>query len=91
MHGHHSAPGMLEKLGRQPWLKYLGVFGIFTHLTVAAYYCYLESWTLLRLVLADRQFHEQDPAKFLPLHRHAEGALRHARSRPSGFFPPRWA
>ncbi len=44
--GHHSAPGMFDRLGKQRWLKYLGVFGIFTNLTVAAYYCYIESWTL---------------------------------------------
>jgi SNF family Na+-dependent transporter len=44
--GHHSAPGMLDKLGPQKWLKYVGVFGLFTNLTVAAYYCYIESWTL---------------------------------------------
>ena len=45
-YGHHSAPGMFDRLGRYRWLKYLGVFGIFTNLTVAAYYCYIESWTL---------------------------------------------
>jgi len=44
--GHHSAPGMLDRLGRGRWLKYVGVFGLFTNLTVAAYYCYIESWTL---------------------------------------------
>lgn len=44
--GHHSTPGMLDRLGKYPWLKYLGVFGLFTNLTVAAYYCYIESWTL---------------------------------------------
>ena len=44
--GHHSAPGMFDRLGKKKWLKYLGVFGLFTNLTVAAYYCYLESWTL---------------------------------------------
>ncbi|HEX7705606.1 MAG TPA: sodium-dependent transporter [Thermoanaerobaculia bacterium] len=44
--GHHSTPGMLDRLGRYRWLKYLGVFGLFTNLTVAAYYCYIESWTL---------------------------------------------
>ncbi len=44
--GHHSAPGMFDRLGPQKWLKYLGVFGIFTNLTIAAYYCYIESWTL---------------------------------------------
>lgn len=45
-YGHHSAPGMLDRMGSYRWLKYVGVFGLFTNLTVAAYYCYLESWTL---------------------------------------------
>lgn len=45
-YGYHSAPGMLDTLGKSPIWKYVGVFGIFTNLTVAAYYCYLESWTL---------------------------------------------
>jgi SNF family Na+-dependent transporter len=45
-YGHHSAPGMLDRLGSKRWLKYVGVFGLFTNLTVAAYYCYIESWTL---------------------------------------------
>lgn len=45
-YGYHSAPGMLDTLGKSPMWKYVGVFGIFTNLTVAAYYCYLESWTL---------------------------------------------
>jgi SNF family Na+-dependent transporter len=44
--GHHSSPGMLDKMGPQRWLKYVGAFGLFTNLTVAAYYCYIESWTL---------------------------------------------
>lgn len=44
--GHHSAPGMFHVMGRQRWLKYVGVFGLFTNLTIAAYYCYIESWTL---------------------------------------------
>lgn len=44
--GHHSAPGMFDRMGRYRWLKYVGVFGLFTNLTVAAYYCYIESWTL---------------------------------------------
>ncbi|MEP0845488.1 MAG: sodium-dependent transporter [Phycisphaerae bacterium] len=44
--GHHSTPGMFDRMGRGRWLKYVGVFGIFTNLTVAAYYCYIESWTL---------------------------------------------
>jgi NSS family neurotransmitter:Na+ symporter len=45
-YGHHSAPGMLDRMGKYRWLKYVGVFGLFTNLTVAAYYCYIESWTL---------------------------------------------
>lgn len=44
--GYHSTPGMLDAMGKSRLLKYIGVFGIFTNLTVAAYYCYLESWTL---------------------------------------------
>lgn len=44
--GHHSAPGMFDKLGPYRWLKYVGVFGLFTNFAVAAYYCYIESWTL---------------------------------------------
>jgi SNF family Na+-dependent transporter len=37
---------MLDVLGRSSLLKYFGIFGIFTNLVVAAYYCYIESWTL---------------------------------------------
>ena len=44
--GHHSTPGMMDKLGPHRWLKYIGVFGLFTNLCVAAYYVYIESWTL---------------------------------------------
>lgn len=44
--GHHSAPGMFDRLGRHPAYKYFGTLGIFTCLTVAGYYCYIESWTL---------------------------------------------
>ena len=44
--GHHSAPGMLDKLGTAHWLKYVGVFGLFTNLCIAAYYIYIESWAL---------------------------------------------
>ncbi|MCS6929625.1 MAG: sodium-dependent transporter [Saprospiraceae bacterium] len=46
-YGDHSTPFILHNVsgGRALW-KYVGVFGIFTNLAVAAYYCYLESWTL---------------------------------------------
>ncbi len=64
--GHHSAPGMLQSLGRQKWLKYVGVFGLFTNLTVAAYYCYIESWTLAYVYHSIvGTFRGTDPAQFL--------------------------
>ncbi len=44
--GHHSVPGMLDRMGKSRFLKYVGIFGLFTNLTLAAYYCYIESWTL---------------------------------------------
>ncbi|MCS6818561.1 MAG: sodium-dependent transporter [Chitinophagales bacterium] len=45
-HGHHSTPFIMAIMGGKRFWKYLGVFGIFTNIAVAAYYCYLESWTL---------------------------------------------
>lgn len=45
-YGYHSTPGMMDEIGKAKWWKYVGAFGIFTNLTVAAYYCYIESWTL---------------------------------------------
>nr|MBK9650867.1 sodium-dependent transporter [Bacteroidota bacterium] len=45
-HGHHSTPFILGSMDKRKFWKYIGVFGIFTNLAVAAYYCYLESWTL---------------------------------------------
>jgi SNF family Na+-dependent transporter len=44
--GHHSTPFILDAMDRRKIWKYIGVFGIFTNIAVAAYYCYLESWTL---------------------------------------------
>ena len=66
-YGHHSAPGMLDRLGKHRWLKYLGVFGIFTNLTVAAYYCYIESWTLAYVFHSVvGTFSTTDPKTFFP-------------------------
>ena len=45
-YGHHSTPGMLGAMTKSNLWKYFGAFGIFTNLAVAAYYCYIESWTL---------------------------------------------
>lgn len=44
--GHHSTPFILDAAHKWRIWKYIGVFGIFTNVAVAAYYCYLESWTL---------------------------------------------
>ena len=44
--GHHSTPFIMDAIDRRKLWKYIGVFGIFTNIAVAAYYCYLESWTL---------------------------------------------
>lgn len=66
-YGHHSAPGMLDRLGPYPWLKYVGVFGLFTNLTVAAYYCYIESWTLAYVWHSiSGTFREVAPTTFFP-------------------------
>ncbi|MCO5268210.1 MAG: sodium-dependent transporter [Brumimicrobium sp.] len=44
--GHHSTPFILDSMDKRRFWKYVGVFGIFTNIAVASYYCYLESWTL---------------------------------------------
>lgn len=44
--GHHSTPFIFDSMFKKPIWKYVGVFGIFTNVGVAAYYCYIESWTL---------------------------------------------
>lgn len=44
--GNHSTPFILDTMGRRRFWKYFGVFGIFTNIAVASYYCYIESWTL---------------------------------------------
>lgn len=45
-HGDHSTPFIFNNFDKRRFWKYLGVFGIFTNIAVAAYYCYLESWAL---------------------------------------------
>jgi SNF family Na+-dependent transporter len=44
--GDHSPPFMMERLGKKPMWRYIGVFGIFSSIAIASYYCYIESWTL---------------------------------------------
>jgi SNF family Na+-dependent transporter len=66
-YGHHSAPGMLDRLGKSRLLKYIGVFGLFTNLTVAAYYCYIESWTLAYVFHSLKgTFRSTPPTEFFP-------------------------
>lgn len=42
----HSTPFILDSMDKRRLWKYIGVFGIFTNIGVAAYYCYIESWTM---------------------------------------------
>jgi SNF family Na+-dependent transporter len=44
--GNHSTPYILDSMTKYSFWKYIGVFGIFTNIAVAAYYCYIESWTM---------------------------------------------
>lgn len=44
--GNHSTPYILDSMVKGRVLKYIGVFGIFTNIAVAGYYCYIESWTI---------------------------------------------
>ncbi|PVY43811.1 sodium-dependent transporter [Pontibacter virosus] len=44
--GHHSTPFIVDTMHKNRLWKYIGVFGIWTNIAVASYYCYLESWTL---------------------------------------------
>ncbi|MBJ6117112.1 sodium-dependent transporter [Pontibacter sp. BT310] len=48
--GNHSTPYILDTMGKHRLWKYIGVFGIWTNIAVAAYYCYIESWTLSYVV-----------------------------------------
>jgi SNF family Na+-dependent transporter len=45
-HGHHSAPGIFQVMGRSRLWKYAGVLGLWSCLVIAAYYLYIESWCL---------------------------------------------
>jgi neurotransmitter:Na+ symporter, NSS family len=44
--GHHSTPFILNSLSKKALWRYVGVFGIFSNIAIAAYYCYMESWTI---------------------------------------------
>ena len=44
--GHHSTPFIMDSVDKRRIWKYVGVFGIFSNIAIAAYYCYIESWTM---------------------------------------------
>ncbi len=44
--GHHSTPFIMGAMDRRRIWKYVGVFGIFSNIAIASYYCYIESWTI---------------------------------------------
>ncbi len=46
--GHHSTPFIFDAMDRRRFWKYFGVFGVWTNIAVASYYCYLESWRTLK-------------------------------------------
>lgn len=48
--GHHSTPFILHSMDKRWIWKYVGVFGIFSNIAIAAYYCYIESWTLSYII-----------------------------------------
>jgi SNF family Na+-dependent transporter len=44
--GHHSTPFIMNSLSKQRIWRYVGVFGLFSNIAIASYYCYMESWTM---------------------------------------------
>jgi len=46
VHGHSTAPGMLQRLWKSRLAKYFGVIGIFGPVVIFIYYTYVESWLL---------------------------------------------
>jgi SNF family Na+-dependent transporter len=44
--GNHSTPFILHTMDKRWIWKYVGVFGIFSNIAIASYYCYMESWTM---------------------------------------------
>ncbi|MBK8944323.1 MAG: sodium-dependent transporter [Ignavibacteriae bacterium] len=66
-YGHHSTPGMFDVMGKSKFLKYIGVFGLFSNLTIAAYYTYIESWTLAYVFHSiTGTFFDVKPTDFFP-------------------------
>lgn len=44
--GHHTTPLTFNRMNKMKFWTYIGVFGIFSNVAIAAYYCYIESWTI---------------------------------------------
>jgi SNF family Na+-dependent transporter len=44
--GHGTMPGVLQRLVKNKWIKYIGVLGFVLPLFIGVYYFYIESWTL---------------------------------------------
>lgn len=44
--GHHSTPGIFDVMAKGRFWKYLGVFGLWGNLVIAAFYLYIESWCM---------------------------------------------
>lgn len=44
--GHHTTPFTFNRMAKASLWKYIGVFGIFSNIAIASYYCYIESWTM---------------------------------------------
>lgn len=85
--GFHSTPGILDVLGPQRWLKYLGVFGLFIQLAVAAFYCYIESWALAYTWhSAIGTFRDTPATEFFPRYLGIEGATTVAAPREALVF-----
>lgn len=85
--GFHSTPGVMDTLGPQRWLKYLGVFGLFIQLAVAAFYCYIESWALAYTWhSAIGTFRETPATEFFPRYLGIEGATTVAAPREALVF-----
>jgi len=44
--GHHSTPFIMGSMNKRIIWQYVGVFGVFSNIAIASYYCYMESWTM---------------------------------------------
>ncbi|MDX9889939.1 MAG: hypothetical protein RBT13_03745, partial [Bacteroidales bacterium] len=44
--GFNSPPYILQSIDKRKIWKYIGAVGIFSNIAIAAYYCYIESWTM---------------------------------------------